>query len=141
MKEFDHFLNNVKAKHQQSEEKGLINGCLKQWLRFMLFAKVSIFSNGNDFGEHKGIDECKAVYEIRNVKLFQQKHAVGCQGTEEKGQIEKDRDKLDELMGGLLLQADSVGMFSVHLALPFSSTMFCCGESETIRWFLRCDRP
>ena len=83
-KEPDQFLNNVKREYEQSKQKRLMNGCQKQWLGFMFLPKVSVFTYENDFGDYEGIDEREAVSEIRDAKLPQQKHAVGCKGAKEK---------------------------------------------------------
>ena len=68
----------------------------------MLLAKVRVFSDEDNFGDHQSVDQGCAIIVIVNVELIQQEHAVGGKGAKEKGQIQKDSGELLKFVGGLL---------------------------------------
>jgi hypothetical protein len=76
----------------------------KQLLSFVLLTKVRVFSYQNDFADYKGIDQPKAIIQIRIAEVVQQEYFVCLYGAKEKRQVQKDDNKLLKLMGGLLLR-------------------------------------
>jgi hypothetical protein len=63
---------------------------------------VRVFSDENDFGKHKGVDQDKTIVKIQVAELLKQEHLVRRNRAKEKRQIQKDSDKLLKLMGDLL---------------------------------------
>jgi hypothetical protein len=118
-KVLDHLLKNMECKDKQAEHKRFPNSRIKQSLSLELCARVYGFSDQNHLGDDDGVKQRRAIDEIRNVKLVQQKHAVGRQGAKEESEIQRDDGKFLKLIGNLLFHTCFPGIFSVHLVLPF----------------------
>ena len=80
---FEDFLKNVKTEHQQAEQQSLADSRQKQGPAFILSADVCVFTDEHDLGNHQGVDQCKGVAQVLDVKFVQQEHAVGGQSAEE----------------------------------------------------------
>src|SRR5215469_5194384 len=86
---FDDFLDDVKGEHEQPEHKRLPHRGNQKCLVLVSLSKFRVFSDHNDLGDHRCIDQCESYCQILHVVLLEQEHVVDRESAEKEGQVKK----------------------------------------------------
>ena len=96
-------LDNVETNEQHGEDETLMKDRIDEGLFIEPRSKAKMLSDEQDLGKNKGVHYRKCVLRVVQMMLRQNDACVDRKQAEDKLNVEEDRKKAPELIGGFLL--------------------------------------